>query len=92
MAKEVSFKISKADGKTVLAIIDRAKKLGRFSDLLYLHMDLVACHANGCVLNFKKLLNAPDFDFLHDIHGIQRHLDRNTGQLLNCFLPRCARH
>lgn len=26
----------------------------------------------------------------HDIAGIMRHIDRNTGKLTRCFMPRCA--
>lgn len=34
-------------------------------------------------------LAADDFNFWHDINGIQRNLDRQTGRLQNRFLPRC---
>lgn len=54
-------------------------------------MDLVATNANGCPLDFERLLNFPEFDFAHDITGIYRHIDRESGKLENCFLPRCAR-
>ena len=53
-------------------------------------MDITACHLNGCALDLPKLLAADDFNFMHDIHGIGGNLDRTTGQLLDCFLPRCA--
>jgi hypothetical protein len=29
-----------------------------------------------------------DFNFAHDIMGIHRHIDRNTGVLTECFSPR----
>lgn len=43
-------------------------------------------------LDFEKLLNAPKFDFAHDICGIIRHMDRSSypGKLMDCFWPRCA--
>ena len=43
-------------------------------------------------LNLEKLLNAPAFDFTHDICGIIRHMDRSSypGKLMDCFWPRCA--
>lgn len=56
-----------------------------------LSMDLDATHSNGCPLDFDKLLKAKDFDFYHDIYGIIKNLDRSTGELQNCFLPRCSR-
>lgn len=60
-------------------------------DLQTVMMDLDAAHSNGCPLNFPLLLNAPRMDFAHDVYGIRRHIDRETGKLLDCFVPRCAR-
>jgi hypothetical protein len=53
-------------------------------------MDILAAHANGCPLKLHALLEADDFNFAHDVFGIERHLNRNTGQLEHCFLPRYA--
>lgn len=53
-------------------------------------MDLSATHANGCPLDFDKLAGFDDFNLMHDITGIYKHLNRETGELENCFLPRCA--
>jgi hypothetical protein len=53
-------------------------------------MDLNACHSNGCSLDFQRLLDASPFDFMHDMIGIQDHINRETGKLENCFLPRLA--
>ena len=61
-------------------------------DVATLTMDLDAAHSNGAPLDFKKLLEFPQFDFMHDIHGIQTHIDRGTGRLTHCFLPRCHKH
>lgn len=55
------------------------------------HVDLMACHANGCPLSLNALLTARDMHFAHDIHGICAHIDRRTGQLKNQFKPRYAR-
>lgn len=96
--REVSFMITKDDRALVRQIVDRfaeaASDLGDQRDLDELRavsMDLVACHANGCPMDFQRLLDAPDFDFFHDIDGIQRHIDRATGELGDCFLPRTAK-
>lgn len=59
--------------------------------LMDVEMDVNATHTNGCPLRLADLLKADDFNFLHDVFGIRRHLDRDTGELRNCFLPRCAR-
>lgn len=51
-------------------------------------MDLTACHLNGCPLKLKEFLAADEANFGHDFFGIRRFLDRETGKLTNCFLPR----
>jgi len=53
-----------------------------------LMMDIDATHSNGCPLKLKELLESKDFDFVHDISGIQANLNRKTGKLENCFDPR----
>ncbi len=91
----VSFKTTKEETKVVDKIVARAKKLYTKLrvpfDGLSISMDLCATHANGCPLDFEKLLGFPDQDFAHDIGGISRHLDRKTGHLRGHFLPRCAK-
>lgn len=87
----VSFDISASDASFVTEIVNRAAKLiGRRIDKLSLRMDLVACHANGCPMDFARLANADDFNLSHDVFGISRHIDRETGKLTRCFLPRFA--
>lgn len=51
-------------------------------------MDLTACHLYGCPLDLAGLKEAKEGDFLHDLAGIQANIDKGTGKLLNCFLPR----
>lgn len=85
----VSFDISDTDAILVTEIVNRAAKLiGRRIDKLSLRMDLVACHANGCPMDFARLANSDDFNLSHDVFGISRHIDRETGALTRCFLPR----
>lgn len=67
-----------------------AKKCGVDYDYRDACMDLDACHSNGCPLDLQKLLDVPDADFGHDAFGIRRHINRRSGQLEDCFLPRCA--
>lgn len=54
-----------------------------------LEMDLQAAHL-GCRLDLDQLENGDNGDFAHDVVGISKNIDRETGQLQNCFLPRCA--
>lgn len=55
-----------------------------------LDMDIAATHLNGCPLNLQKLHDFDDFNMVHDITGIVRHLDRSTGKLGGFFDPRCG--
>lgn len=74
-------------------IIDRADDFspGRFRRI-DLMMDLQAANGvNGnASLNLSRLLAASDADFVHDVFGIARHMDRSTGKLGDCFVPRHA--
>lgn len=88
----VKFKVSHEDQERISRIIDRAWPMVRslYASQLDLMMDLKATHANGCKMDFQRLLDADDFNFFHDISGICGHLDRKTGKLVDHFLPRCA--
>lgn len=57
---------------------------------LNLVMDLTAADGeNGNKpLDWTRLLAADDANFMHDIGGISRHIDRETGELTGCFVPR----
>lgn len=53
-------------------------------------MDLTAADGvNGnTALDWDRLIAADDFNFLHDVFGISKHINRNTGRLGGHFLPR----
>jgi hypothetical protein len=70
-------------------IVKRANYYGK--EALNLTMDLEAVHSNGTPLDFAKLLASSLEDFAHDIYGIKNNVDRSTGKLLDCFMPRCAK-
>jgi hypothetical protein len=42
-------------------------------------------------LKLNALLFADDFNFVHDVWGIMRHIDYSTGKMKDCFLPRFAK-
>ena len=90
----VSFDTTKDEMRLVVAIARRAAMLraedGIRTDIMALEMDIAACHCNGCPLKLAELLEVDDFNFMHDIYGISAHLDRETGELRGCFLPRFA--
>lgn len=41
-------------------------------------------------LNLLALRDCDDLTFAHDIDGIRRHMNRQTGKLENCFVPSTA--
>ena len=58
-------------------------------DRMSLRMDLEQA-TEQFNLKLKELLNADDFNFAHDICGIQNNFNRETLKMENCFLPRYA--
>jgi hypothetical protein len=94
MVGQVSFDVSRYETRVISEIANRAMGLsartGNSWTKLDISMDVTACHANGCPLRLDALRDADDWNFAHDILGIRRHLDRETGKLGDCFRPRFA--
>lgn len=90
----VKFRATKNEYKIISMIVKRAVAMARDIGDTYTpmdaHMDITACHSNGCALNLLELAKADDFNFAHDVFGIRRHINRTTGKLKDCFLPRYA--
>lgn len=91
------FDIDPADSALVDRIIERIERERPIQspplsgdERLDIRMSLVACHANGMPMRFDKLVAADRFNFYHDVNGILRHIDRTTGTLGGCFVPRFA--
>ena len=74
----------------MLRAADMVKEVGGKYPSLDILMDVDACHSNGCPLQLQALLAADDFNFAHDVFGIRANINRHTGQLMNCFVPRYA--
>jgi hypothetical protein len=89
---EVSFDATPEERGVIRKIAKRAVALAKANGVkikqIDTEMDLVATHANGNPLRLDALLAADDFNVIHDVFGIRRHLDRETGKLTNCFRPR----
>lgn len=89
---QVSLEVSAADRALIERITGRAvalyARLKMPCDGLSVMMDVTATHANGCPLRLADFADADEVNFAHDIGGIARHLDRETGKLGGCFLPR----
>lgn len=91
MIDTASFAVSHSDHGLIRQIAERATRMwGGRANHIEVAMDITATHANGCPLDLKRLLEAKDFDFAHDIVGIGAHLDRETGKISDHFWPRHA--
>ena len=90
----INWTISKEDSEIAVKIAKRAVATAKKHDIqldqMSTLMDIEACHNNGCPLKLQELLDADDFNFAHDVFGIRQHIDRATGELPDCFLPRYA--
>jgi hypothetical protein len=54
-------------------------------------MDIQACHCNGCPLDLTGLLAAGDNEFMCEIAGIRKAINRRTGKLTDdAYMPRYA--
>lgn len=82
-------KLSKEEFQKIELIARRAAALSDL-DIITIGMDLTYCIEGGCSLRLDDMLNASYFDLMHDVYGINRHLDHETFQLRDCFLPRFA--
>ena len=65
------------------------KKHGIEEEMLTTVMDISTAHEHG-PLHLEEFLAADDSNFAHDALGIRRHINRKTGMLEDCFLPRFA--
>jgi hypothetical protein len=70
-------------------IIDRAVFMLPDRERQDVFMDITATIMGGCRLRLDDWLAADDFNFIHDLVGIERHLNRQTFKLER-FLPRFA--
>ena len=83
--------------QAILKVIERAQTLvpdflkTRSYPQMDMLLDLEAVNSSGDGLDFEKLIKFDDFNFLHDILGIRKHINRETGELEDCFLPRCSK-
>ena len=76
------------------AIAARAVALARQHGVNYPMLDAIldvqTAHRTK-PLRLAELLGADDGNFAHDVFGINKHLNRETGLLEDCFVPRYAR-
>jgi hypothetical protein len=88
-------KLIKSDSEIISKIVDRIRSSLKNnlnndylnSNLLDIEMDIIAAHIKN-PLNLKALLEADKFNFYHDIAGINVHIDRESGEMKDHFVPR----
>lgn len=84
-------KATKEDILLIDQIVQRFKKeMPDFAPPQTMSMDLTAVHVSGCKLRLQDMLDADKFNLAHDCIGINGHIDRDTGKLMDCFWPRFA--
>lgn len=90
---KINWDITDGDMELIDQILDRAERMGHLKkpNRINSKMDIAACHLNGTPLRLAKWLAADDFNFVHDLYGIDAHMDRSTGRLTGCFVPRFGR-
>lgn len=88
----ILYAVTDSERRYIDRIAERAVKTMKGFDRLHVEMNITACHSNGCPLDLHKLLFADDFNFMHDICGIDKHINKETGELGGCFVPRFKKH
>ena len=93
---QVSFECGRDELITIHKITRRAARLaervGIYDlDYMQLEMDITAAHCNGNPLDLDRLLLADDTNFGHDVFGIRKYIDRSTGKIGECFVPRYSK-
>ena len=82
--------LKKGQVQQIHKIAVRAAEFDDKLDLMTVEMDLTATNLH-CPMDFYRLAACEDnFNFFHDIYGINTHLNRNTFELENFFQPRFA--
>lgn len=86
-------KLKTLEIEVICLIVQRAKQLN-FIDkncALDAQMDIMAAHLYRPI-DLSAMLVASDFNFGHDFIGIMNNINRETGELVNCFVPRFAKN
>ena len=86
----IDWNTTEEEFELIKKIASRADQIYRGWGMCKIMMDIETTHCNGCKLRLSELLEANEFDFCHDVSGIDANLNRETGELENCFLPRYA--
>lgn len=86
---------AKHDTDRILRIAGRARALAKKAGVIKapqvidLAMSMSICH-NRRFINLDKLEGFDDLNLCHDVLGIYQHVNHMTGELTDCFVPRCG--
>jgi len=85
----------KTDQKLIQEIATKARRMAIVKNKLYpeqatLIEDLTKAHAR-IGLDLPKMLNCGASTLAHDVCGIYRNIDHDTGDLRDGVLPKCAK-
>jgi hypothetical protein len=87
-------KITKNEMATIRQIARRAVKMAKTTgyeiDYQNMEMDITACHISN-PLKLYELVSADDGNFGHDVFGIRKYINRENGELTDCFSPRYSK-
>ena len=83
-------KITSEETRIIRKIIKRTDKLLPIKDHMSAQMDVEAAHIEHKI-KLEELLKADRFNLAHDVFGIMRNMNRSTGKLDNCFVPRYSK-
>jgi hypothetical protein len=88
--------ITPSETRLIRAIAERAVAFYERIDVKakpeFISMELMLVHDEIVPLRLQEMLDGSDFDFMHDVAGIHRHLKiGKPSKLVDCFLPRFAR-
>jgi hypothetical protein len=88
-----NFSLTQDEFNAVERIIQRFERLAGplRQERMGLIMDITACHTGACPLDLAAMVAGADADLAHDVAGIYRHFNRETGALEDCFSPRYAK-
>lgn len=87
----INFNSTKDDTGIVWRIAHRAVDNGIYDEPKDAAMDVTATHLNGNPIRLQDLLDSDDGTFNHDLSGIKRYLNRETGELTDFWTPRMSK-
>lgn len=90
MEDKTKEKKAERDVGFIIQIAERAFREGFKINKFVIAAYIAATHIN-CPLNLHDLLVSSPMDFCNDINGINCNINKETLELMNCFVPKFAK-